>query len=298
LKVFVHLAAKSFSFTLGKLVNLRSSHLEQHPLCRTVWRNHDEGGEESNRLDVYRSATLQVLRRMLRTTISIDQLSISKRLILEKQPLIRKREFREDLKMWHVKNPVHKFAMRSLLLAGTTTFLVLLAVVTTAKAQVVISLNPPICSYGYYDYSPYGCAPIGFYGPGYFYNGIFLGVGPWANWGYGHGWGEHRFNGGGGGTYVAAHGNGGGRSDAANRGVKPSAALVSRRGGSGSAPVRRSHGTAAHSSPSHSTSHTTAAHGSASHGTTHATATHGGGSHGEGESHGNGGGSHGGGEHR
>ena len=34
---------------------------------------------------------------------------------------------------------------------------------------------------------------MGFYGPGYFYNGIFLGMGPWAGWGYGHGWGSHRF---------------------------------------------------------------------------------------------------------
>src|ERR1700719_2712026 len=120
--------------------------------------------------------------------------------------------------MWQVKNAVHKFAMRSLLLAGTTALLMLLAVVTTAKAQVVISLNPPTCSYGYYDYSPYGCAPMGFYGPGYFYNGIFLGVGPWSNWGFGHGWGEHRFSGGGGGRYVGGRGNGGGRYSAANRG--------------------------------------------------------------------------------
>jgi hypothetical protein len=52
--------------------------------ARTVWRSHDEGGEESvNRFDVHRFATFQVLRRMLRTTVSIDQLSISKRLILE-----------------------------------------------------------------------------------------------------------------------------------------------------------------------------------------------------------------------
>jgi hypothetical protein len=51
----------------------------------------------------------------------------------------------------------------------------------------------PVCSYGYYDYAPYACAPYGFYGPGYFYNGIFLGMGPWAGWGYGHGWGGHRF---------------------------------------------------------------------------------------------------------
>jgi hypothetical protein len=146
--------------------------------------------------------------------------------------LIRKRKFREDIKMWQVKNAVHKFAMHSLRLVGTTTLLVLSAVVPTAKAQVVISLNPPICTYGYYDYSTYGCAPMGFYGPGYFYNGIFLGVGPWANWGYGHGWGGHHFSGGGGGTYVAARGNGGGRSYPANRGDHSSAARASRSSGS------------------------------------------------------------------
>src|ERR1017187_2162152 len=89
--------------------------------------------------------------------------------------------------MWQVKNVApwaRKLAMRSLLLAGTTTLLVPLALVPTASAQIAIGIgvNPPICSYGYYDYSPYGCAPMGFYGPGYFYNGIFLGVGPWANW--------------------------------------------------------------------------------------------------------------------
>jgi len=42
---------------------------------------------------------------------------------------------------------------------------------------------------------------MGYYGPGYFYNGIFLGMGPWAGWGYGHGWGGHRFGGDGGGSY-------------------------------------------------------------------------------------------------
>jgi hypothetical protein len=68
-----------------------------------------------------------------------------------------------------------------------------------SKAQVSVGIGiggpPPVCSWGYYSYPPYACAPYGFYGPGYFYNGIFLGVGPWANWGYGHGWGGHRFYG-------------------------------------------------------------------------------------------------------
>ena len=77
----------------------------------------------------------------------------------------------------------HKLAQRGLLLAGTTTFLASLAIAPMASAQIVIGVTPPGCAYGYYDYAPYGCAPSGFYGPGYFFNGVFLGVGPWANWG-------------------------------------------------------------------------------------------------------------------
>ena len=42
---------------------------------------------------------------------------------------------------------------------------------------------------------------MGYYGPGYFYNGIFLGMGPWGGWGYSHGWGGHRFVSEGGGSY-------------------------------------------------------------------------------------------------
>jgi hypothetical protein len=80
-----------------------------------------------------------------------------------------------------------------------------------AAAQVALSIGvPPSCPYGYYDYAPYACAPAGFYGPGYFYNGIFLGVGPWHNWGYAHGWGGHRFYGPGGGRYFPAGGYRGG----------------------------------------------------------------------------------------
>src|SRR5271165_704805 len=130
----------------------------------------------------------------------------------------------------------HGLASRSLILAGAIILLasLSLALVPTAGAQVVIGVgvNPPMCSYGYYNYAPYGCAPMGFYGPGYFYNGIFLGVGPWANWGYGHGWGDHRFSGGGEGSYVAGRGNGGGRAYAGNRGRGPSA--VGARGSGGS----------------------------------------------------------------
>jgi hypothetical protein len=157
----------------------------------------------------------------------------------------------------------HRLIMRSLLLAGTTILLAPLALVPTASAQVVIGvgINPPVCAYGYYNYRPYGCAPSGFYGPGYFYNGVFLGVGPWANWGYGHGWGEHRFSGGGGGRYVGVRGNAGrayGNGHAANRAA------------------------AAHASGG---AHGAAARGGASHGAARGGASHGGGSHGGGERH-------------
>ena len=92
-------------------------------------------------------------------------------------------------------------------LLGTTALLAGLALAPMANAQIVISIGiPPVCPWGYYDYAPYACAPMGFYGPGYFYNGIFLGMGPWAGWGYGHGWGSHRFVADGGGRY---HGGGG-----------------------------------------------------------------------------------------
>jgi hypothetical protein len=88
-------------------------------------------------------------------------------------------------------------------LLGATVLLMALAMMPTAKAQISINIGgpPPVCSYGYYGYAPYACAPVGYYGPGYFYNGVFLGVGPWNEWGYRHGWGSHRFASAGGGRY-------------------------------------------------------------------------------------------------
>ena len=168
--------------------------------------------------------------------------------------------------MWHIKKmtgSVCKVVRGSSLSAATTFLFVSLAFVSTAQAQVSAQVNigviQPSCSYGYYDYAPYGCAPMGFYGPGYFYNGIFLGVGPWSNWGYGHGWGEHRFSGGGGGRYVA-HGNVRGRAYAGNRS----------RG-----PVVQGHSNAVHGNTVRGESHAGPAHGNVSHGA----ANHGAGSH-------------------
>ncbi len=43
----------------------------------------------------------------------------------------------------------------------------------------------PVCSYGYYGYYPYACAPYGYYGPSWFSGGLFIGAGPWFR-GYGY----------------------------------------------------------------------------------------------------------------
>ena len=51
-----------------------------------------------------------------------------------------------------------------------------------ANAQVNISVNigtAPACPYGYFNFSPYQCAPFGYYGPEWFQSGVFIGAGPW-----------------------------------------------------------------------------------------------------------------------
>ncbi len=52
--------------------------------------------------------------------------------------------------------------MRGLkVLLYTATLLVSLFFVPTGQAQISINLGvPPVCSYGYYDYPPYSCAPV------------------------------------------------------------------------------------------------------------------------------------------
>jgi hypothetical protein len=47
--------------------------------------------------------------------------------------------------------------------------------------------SPPDCLYGYYPYYPYACATYAYWGPEYFYDGVFVGVGPWFGWGFGPG---------------------------------------------------------------------------------------------------------------
>ena len=55
-----------------------------------------------------------------------------------------------------------------------------------AVAYAPEAYGPPVCDWGYYAYYPYACAPYGYYGPQWFYGGVFIGVGPW----YGRGWGR------------------------------------------------------------------------------------------------------------
>ena len=55
------------------------------------------------------------------------------------------------------------------------------ASVPKAEAQVSIDMGvAPECPYGYYDATPYNCAPPGYYGPEWFSGeGVFIGAGPW-----------------------------------------------------------------------------------------------------------------------
>jgi hypothetical protein len=56
----------------------------------------------------------------------------------------------------------------------------LLCCAPAAPAQIAINIGvAPVCPYGYFDYAPYNCAPYGYYGPDWFIDGVFIGVGPW-----------------------------------------------------------------------------------------------------------------------
>ena len=76
-------------------------------------------------------------------------------------------------------------------------YLVLLAIcmlslAAPSQAQVRVAVRvggdysyPPVCTYGYYGYYPYACAPYGYYGPDWFVGGVFIGAGPWYHDYYG-----------------------------------------------------------------------------------------------------------------
>jgi len=61
-------------------------------------------------------------------------------------------------------------------------FVAVFIAIGSPKVEAQLSINigiAPTCPYGYYDYTPYGCAPYGYYGPEWFRHGAFIGVGPW-----------------------------------------------------------------------------------------------------------------------
>jgi hypothetical protein len=88
--------------------------------------------------------------------------------------------------------------MRLVLMVVLLAMLAALPFAATANAQVLVGVGlgpvlvdapvvygPPVCDWGYYLYYPYDCAPYGYYGPDWFYGGVFIGVGPWYGWGHG-----------------------------------------------------------------------------------------------------------------
>ena len=65
-------------------------------------------------------------------------------------------------------------------LAAAATVIGITATAPKTEAQVAVEVGPPPdCPYGYYDVAPYACAPVGYYGPEWFVDGVFLGAGPW-----------------------------------------------------------------------------------------------------------------------
>ncbi len=82
--------------------------------------------------------------------------------------------------------------MKTLRYLALTAVIAGLFVATADKspAQVAVEMGvAPVCPYGYYEGSPYNCAPDGYYGPEWFSGGIFIGAGPWYHGGdhfYGH----------------------------------------------------------------------------------------------------------------
>jgi hypothetical protein len=56
----------------------------------------------------------------------------------------------------------------------------MMAAAPKVAAQVSVQIGAaPDCPYGYYDTTPYGCAPYGYYGSEWFTGGVFVGAGPW-----------------------------------------------------------------------------------------------------------------------
>lgn len=70
--------------------------------------------------------------------------------------------------------------MRSRIVAWLTGVMLLSCTAApSVAAQVSKQGAEPKCPYGYFDFSPYDCAPYGYYGPEWFQAGTFIGIGPW-----------------------------------------------------------------------------------------------------------------------
>jgi hypothetical protein len=96
---------------------------------------------------------------------------------------VAKRDTSPNLQSNHfMKHPTLRrdFMLNWKLLVPAIVTFVILAIPRPASASVTVNIGvEPVCPYGYFDYSPYTCAPYGYYGPEWFSGGAFIGVGPW-----------------------------------------------------------------------------------------------------------------------
>src|SRR5690242_7066078 len=82
--------------------------------------------------------------------------------------------------------------MRHLKLLALLALLAMPAAYLQAQVSIGVQIGPsygiynapPVCEYGFYPYYPYACTPYGYWGPDYFVDGVFIGVGPWSNFYY------------------------------------------------------------------------------------------------------------------
>jgi hypothetical protein len=99
------------------------------------------------------------------------------------QRTVRRRASATNSAKGHLRGRVEENIMnafRSLVVTAAAAGLLGAASAAPAQVSVGVNIGPaPICPYGYFDYPPYDCAPYGYYGPDWFLNGIFIGVGPW-----------------------------------------------------------------------------------------------------------------------
>lgn len=82
--------------------------------------------------------------------------------------------------------------MKKILLSLALVFSSLFVISQPINAQVSVGVGiqspmvdygpAPVCHWGYFPYYPWDCSPEGFYDDSWFYEGIFIGAGPWFVW--------------------------------------------------------------------------------------------------------------------